>query len=136
MEKTFRLFLPRIDPRTSSFTAVCITHCSNLSFRLLLLICFYLSTYMFSHFRFVPRKLCTLFIIIVRALSVFSVAFSCFSASFELNCRLSYYTFIKLVRSPKLNVFYSFIGLCFVKMVSAFICKRINNETDMNAKSV
>ena len=119
--------LPRIDPSTSSLTAVCITHCSNLSFCLLFLICLCLSSFMFSNFRFDPRQLHSLFKIIVRALSVFSVAFSCFSVSFKLICRLQYYIFIEDVYSPKLTVFYCFIGVCFVKWVPAVKFKLINN---------
>ena len=120
--------LPKLDPRTSSLTALCITHCSNLSFCQLLLICFHLCTFMFSHFRFVPRQTCSLFMIIVRTLSVFSVAFFCFSISFKLACRLSYYTFIEHVYSLKLTVFHWFIDTCFVKYVSAFNCKLISTE--------
>ena len=132
-KKTFCLLLPRIVRRTSSFTAQFITHCFNLSFCLLLLICLYLSSYMFSNFCFIPRQLYTLFIIVVRALIVFSVAFSCFSVFFYLICRLSFYTFIEHVCSPKHTVFYCLIGLCFVKRVSAFNYKLINNETDRKA---
>ncbi len=132
-KKTFRLLLPRIDPRTSNLTALGITHFSNLSFFLLLLICLYLSSFMFSNFRIVPRQLYSLFIIIVHALSVFSNAFSCFSVSFKLIGRYTFYTFIEHVCSPKHTVFSIFISLCFVKRVSAFNCKLNNNETDRNA---
>ena len=125
--------LPRIDPRTSSLTALCIIHYSNLSFCLLLLICIYLSTFMFSHFLFVPRQLYSLFLIHVCALGVSWAAISCFSVSCSLICRLSYYTFIEHVCSPKPTVFYFFKGLCFAKWFSAFTCKLINNETDRNA---
>ncbi len=97
----------------SSLTALCITHCSYMSFYLLFLICLYLSAFMFSNFRFDPRQLYFLFINNVRALSVFSVAFNCFSAFFSLFCRLSYYIFIEHVYSPKLTVFYCFIGVIF-----------------------
>ena len=127
MEKTFCLLLTRIDPRTSSLTALCFTHCSNLSFCLLLLICLCLSSFMFSNFLFISKQLYSLFIINVRALSVFSVAVCCFSVSFKLICRLRYYIFIEHVYSPKLTVFYCFIGVCFVKWVPAVKFKLIDN---------
>ena len=125
--------LPKIDPRTSTLTALCFTHCSNLSFCLLLHICLHLSTFMFSNFLFVSRQLYCLFIIIVCALSVFSVAFSCYSVYFNLLCRISFYTFIKHVCSFKPTVFYCFMDICFAKWDSAFNCQLINNETDWNA---
>ena len=81
MEKKIGFFLPRIHPMTSSLAALFITHCSNLSFCLLLLICLYLLTILFSHFCFVRRQLYSSFIVFVRALSVFSVNFSCFNVS-------------------------------------------------------
>ena len=120
--------LSRLDPRTSSLTFLCINQCSNLSFCQLLLICLHLCTFMFSHFRFVPRHFYSLFMIIVRTLSVFSVAFYCFSISFLLSCRLSYYTFIEHVCFLKLSVFHYFIYICFVKYVSTFNWKLINIE--------
>ena len=86
--------LPRIYPRTSSLTALCITHCSNMSICLLFLICLYLSSFMLSNSRFVPRQFYSLFVNIVRALSAFILAFSCFSVSFQLICSLSYYSFL------------------------------------------
>ena len=132
-KKTFYLLLLRIDPGTSSLTALCITFGSNLSFCLLLLICLYLSAFLFSKFNFVLKQLYCLFIIIVHALSVFLVIFSCFSFFFQPICRLSYYSFIEHVCSPKTTSFYCFFGLCFVKWVSALNCKLINNETDRNA---
>ena len=82
---------------------------------------------MFSNFRFDPRQLHSLFRIIVRALSVFSVAFSCFSVSFQLICRLRYYNFIEHVYSSKLTIFYCFIGVCFVKWDPAVKFKLIDN---------
>ena len=60
---------------------------------------------MFSHFCFIPKLLYSLFAIIVRALSEFSVVFSCFSVSFQLISHLSYYTIIEHVCSPKLTFF-------------------------------
>ncbi len=122
MEETFCFFLPRIDPRTSPLTALCTTHCSNLSFCLLLLIGLYLSTFMFSHFRFVPRQLYLLFVIIVSVFSVISVALSCSSVCFQPICQLTDSKFIKHVSSPNLTFSYSFNRLCFVKWVSVFNC--------------
>ena len=101
--------LLRIDPRTSSLTALCFTHCSNLSFCLLLLICSYLSSVMFSNFRFVPRQLNCLFTIILRASSVFLNAFSCISVTWKLICLLRYYSFIEHVCSPKFTLFTAFL---------------------------
>ena len=88
---------------------------------------------MFLNYRFVPRQLFCVFIIIVRALSVLLVTFSFFSVSLQLICRLIYYMFIKHVSSPLLTVFYCFIGLHFVEWDSVFNCKLIYNETDLNA---
>ena len=65
-KKAFRILQPRIDPRTTSLTAISITHCSNLSFCLLFLICLWLSKYLFLNFCFVSRQLSSLFMIIVR----------------------------------------------------------------------
>ena len=73
-KKFFCSLLPRIDPKTSSLAALCITHCSYLSFCLLLPICSCLSIYMFSNFCFVPRQLYSLCLILVCALSLTSVA--------------------------------------------------------------
>ena len=128
VEKTFCLLLPRLDPRTSSLTSLCITHCFNLSFCQLLLICFWLSNNLLSNFCFVSRQLYSLFMIIARTLSLFSVAFNCFSVSFQLICRISYKTFIEHVCSLKLTVFHGFIDICFVKHVSAFNWMLINIE--------
>ena len=128
VEKTFCLLLPRVDPRTSSLTSLYITHCSNLSFYQLLLICLHLSTFMFSHFCFVHRQPISLFMIIVRTLSVFLVVFYCFSISFLLTCCLSYFTYIEHVCSLKLTVFHCFIDYGFVKYVSNFNCKLISIE--------
>ena len=88
---------------------------------------------MFLNFRFVSKQLYCLFIINLLALSVFSVAFRCFSVCFKQICCLCFYMIIEHVCSPVHTVFYCFIGLCFVKRVSAFNCKLINNETDWNA---
>ena len=88
---------------------------------------------MFSNFCFIRRQLYSLFIIIVRALRAFSFAFSCFSFFFYLMFRLSYYTFVENVCSPKHTVFYCFIGLCFLKRVSDFNYKLIYNEINRNA---
>ena len=132
-KKTFCLFLPRIDPRTSSLTALSITHCSELLFCLLLLICLYLSSFMFLNFRFVSKQVYCLYIINLLALSVFSVAFSCFSVFFELICCLSFCMIIEHVCSPVHTVFYCIIGLCFVKTGFCFNCKLIKNQTDWNA---
>ena len=131
----FHSLLPRINPRTSSLTALCITHCSYLS---ICLLSSFANVYVlvFSNFRFVFRQIYSLFIIIVRALSVFSFAFSCFSVYYKLICCLWCYMFIEHVCSPIHTVFYCFIGLCIVKRVSAFNCKLINNETDWNSSSV
>ena len=132
-KKTFCFLLLNIDPRTSSLTALSITHCSDLSFCLLLLICLHLSSFMFLDYRFVSKQLYCLFIINLLVLSVFSVAFSCFSVFFKHICCLSFYTIIEHVCSPLHTVFYRIIGLCFVKRVCAFNSKLINNETDWNA---
>ena len=86
-----------------------------------------------SNFWFDSRRLHSLFIIIVRALSEFLVAFRCFNVSFQFICLLSYYTHVEHVCSPKLAVFYCFIGLCTVKWVPALNCKLINNETVLYA---
>ncbi len=77
-KKTFYILLLRNDPRTSSLTTLCITHCYNLSICLLLLICLYSSPIMFLNFRFVPKQLYCLFLIIVQSSSMFLVSFSCF----------------------------------------------------------
>ena len=53
----FSFLQPKIGPRTSSLTARCITHCSNLSFCQLFYICLCLSNYLFSLFCLVPRLL-------------------------------------------------------------------------------
>ncbi len=130
MKWTFCLLQPRIDPRTSSLTAQFIIHCSNLSICLQLLICLYLSSFMFLNIRFVPRQLCCLFVIIVRALSVFSVAFSCFSVFFKLICRLSFYTFIEHVCAPKHTFFtvssvYALLNGFLVSIVNRLIIKQV-----------
>ena len=99
-KKIFCSLLPRIDPKTSSLAALCITHCSYLSFCLLLIIYHDLSIFMFLNFRFIPRQLYFLFIVILHAFSEFSVAFKCFSGFFLLICRSSYNTFIEHDCSP------------------------------------
>ena len=88
---------------------------------------------MFSNIGFIPNKLYSLFLINEHALSAFSIASTCFSVSLYLICRLRYYIFIENVYSPKLTVFYCFIGVCFIKWVVAVKCKLISNETDGNA---
>ena len=105
VENFFYLLLPRFDPRTSSLTAQCIIHCSNLSFCLLLLICLYLPSFMFSKIRFVLRQPYCLIIIIVLAQSMFLVIFCCFSVFFLLICCWSYFSFIEQVCSPIITVF-------------------------------
>ena len=60
---------------------------------------------MFSNFHIDPRQLYSLFIINVGAISVFSVAFSCFNRLLLTDLPFSYYIFIEHVYSPKLNVF-------------------------------
>ena len=127
-KKTFYLLLLRINPRTSSLTALCITLCSNLSFCLVLLNCLYLSAFLFSNIRYVLSQLYCPFSVIVRILSVFLVILSCFSVFFQLVCHLSYFSFMEHVCSPMLTLFYCFFGLCFVKWVSAFNFELINNE--------
>ncbi len=77
-----------------------------------------------------------LFIINVRALSVFKIALTCFSVSFQLICHLRCHTIAEHVCSSKLTVFYCFNGLCFFKWDSAFNCEMINNETDWNVQYV
>ena len=126
-KKTFYILLLRNDPRTSSLTTLCITHCCNLSICLLLLICLYSSPIMFLNFRFVPKQLYCLFLIIVQSSSMFLVSFSCFSVFFLLICRSSFYTFIEHVFSPRHTVFYCLFCLYFVKWVSGFNCKVIND---------
>ena len=115
MEKNISFLSPRIAPRTSSLNVLCITHCSNQSFCLLLLIYLCLSTYLFSQFCFVPRQYNSFFVIIVRALSLTSIAFNCSSVCFYSVCHLNHFTFIEDVSSSNLTVTYSFNCLCFVK---------------------
>ena len=116
-------------------TALCITQCSNLSFCLLFLSCLCLSNYLFFHFCFVFIQLYSIFLFLIRALSLTLVAQRGSSMCFSPNCQLSNYTFIDHVSSPKLTVSFSFNCLCFVKWVAAFNCKMINNETYRNALS-
>ena len=128
--KFFCLFLSRIDPMNSSLTALFFAHCSNLLFRQLHFIWFILSCFLFLNFCFVPRQLYCAFIIIVHALSVFSVAFGCLSVFFKVICHLCFYTFIEHVCSRKHTGFYCFVGLCFVERDSALNLKLIDEETD------
>ena len=124
--------LPRIDPRTSFLTALCITLCSNLSFCLQILICLHLSSFMFSNFRFVPRHFYSLFIIIDCALSVFLVAFSCFNVSFLMIFLWSYYMYIKHVCSPKLTAFtVSFVYALLNGFLLLFVNRLIMKQTWM-----
>ena len=94
-----------IDPRTLSLCALCITHFRYLSFCLLLLIYLCLSTYLFSQFCFVSRRFYSFVLIIVRVLSVFSVAETCFSLISWPICYLSDYLFFEHVRSLPLWFF-------------------------------
>ena len=55
-EKTFHFLRPRIDPKTSCSNAQCITHCSNMSFCQLFLICFCLSIQILSYCCIVSRQ--------------------------------------------------------------------------------
>ena len=120
-KKTFCFLPPTFNPRMSSLTALFVTHCSNLSIFQLFLICLCLSSFVFSNFCFRSRQLFCLLIIIVCALSVFSVAFSCFSVYFQFICRIRYYTFFEHVCSFKLTVFHCFMDICFAKWVLLLI---------------
>ncbi len=93
----------------------------------------YLSSYIFFHFYFVPRRYFSLFVIIARILSVFLVVKHFSSVSFYPIQHLSDYTFIEHFSLPNLTVVYSFNCLSFVTWVSAFIRKLINHVTDRNA---
>ena len=112
-KKTFCWLLTRIDPRTTSLRAVCITNWSNLSFCLLFRICLCLSYYLFSLLSFVPRQLNSLFLLLFRALSLFLIAKRDSSVCYSLYCQICAYTLFYHVSSPKLTVFYSFNRLCF-----------------------
>ncbi len=111
-KKTFCWLLPRIDPRTTSLGAVCITNWSSMSFFLLFRICLCLSNYLFSLFSFVPRQLNSLFILLFRALSLILVAKRDSSVCYSLYCQICAYRFVDHVSSPKLTISYSFNRLC------------------------
>ncbi len=126
-------FLPRIDPRTPSLTALSITQCFNLSFCLLLPTCLCLSTYIFSHICFVPGQLYSLLLTIVRASSMSSVDRNCFNCCFNFICHFSEFTSNGHVTSHNLTIFYNFSCVLFIKCVFTLICLLIYHVTDRNA---
>ena len=67
VEKNFLLIAAEDRSQDIIFDSPIHTHCSNLSFCLLLLICLCLSSFIISNFRFDRRQLYSLFIINVRA---------------------------------------------------------------------
>ena len=128
-KKTFCWLLPRIDPRTTSLRAVCITNWSNLSFCLLFRICLCLSNYLFSLFSFVPRQLNSLFLLLFRALSLILVAKRDSSVCYSLYChnmfayKLFYHVSPPMIdpRTFRLYMHYPLLT-CHVMYVSLHIC--------------
>ena len=118
-------------------TALCITHCFNLSFCLLLLICFYYFVYFYDLTLSFRSK--TIIFSFYNDCTYFERVFDCLQSFQRLvltDLRFSSYTFIQHVCSPNLTVFYCFNCLCFVKSVCASNCEMINNETERIAHFV
>ena len=124
-KKAFQFLRSRVDPTKSCLNAQCITHCSNMSFCQLLLICFVCHCKCCHTFVQFLDNLNSLFLFVLRVMSVSLVALSCLIVCFQLISHLSDYVFIKHISSRNVHVINSFNSLCFVELVCAKNCKQI-----------